>query len=331
MGSGQADPEINLKPETPNADNVISILDKHSTPLRFDQLTLHLDLDTFWVLQAMLQGGFQPRVIAARINRNFHPGDTLVAPYDAKQKFQGTTHFGAAAGAFDALFEQVGFRTVAIDQAQGNVYAVGAADAGQPRLLSMAEVAAGVVTVPLCQGEQTCSGKAEEWLDIDANAAPMLGMPRKDWYSALPRWTVQCVPVTRAVGSNQMLVGVRAGAGALREYHAGVLSLVPCGRVADNTALADVIVAAQAGAPRNGSGEAAADAGNGTVRLVSCSAAADGTATRWSIRGRRPQCTHAACVGWAVVALTARGCRRLRDEAVSHAHARRRSGVRGAA
>eukprot|EP00892_Ulva_mutabilis_P002466 jgi/Ulvmu1/1221/UM109_0019.1 len=266
LGSAPADPALSLVTETPNADTIVKTLQKHSTPAGVDLLAVHIDVSTFWVLQAMLQAGYQPQVIVAEINRNFHPTDTLVAPYDANQKWDGTTRFGAAAGAFDMLFEQLGYRTIAIDQYQANVYAVSAAAVGQPRLLSMAEITAGITQeqAPLCQGAQNCAGEAE-WLEIDANVAPMLRMPRSQWYGQLPKWTVRCVPVTRAAGSNQVQVGVLAGTRPLPEYHPGVLSLVPCGRVADTTALADVIVAAQAGPARNGSGETAATPGNETA------------------------------------------------------------------
>ena len=80
-GSNQND-AINLQQEFFMAENVADHFAKYSVPRHFDHLTLDIDQNTFWVLHSILLAGFRPRSMVVEINRNFHPMDLFVVPYD---------------------------------------------------------------------------------------------------------------------------------------------------------------------------------------------------------------------------------------------------------
>lgn len=242
MDGSHEDPAINLHTEFFTADNIAQHFAKYSVPPQFDHLTIDIDLNTFWVLHAVLHAGYRPRVIVAEVNRNFHPADTFVVWYNETDMWTKGTWFGAAPGAVDALLEQFGYHTVGLDQVQVNLYAVSAADVGEARLFSMDEIAAGVKGTRLCQGLHKCVH--DEWLEVDAAVVPLLTQPREVWYDLMPRWFIQCERVKRWFGSNQLQLGKPVAEGRLPVLSPRTLARVPCGRVADNTALALALTAA---------------------------------------------------------------------------------------
>lgn len=273
LGSGPVNTSINLHTAAPTGDTIVRFLMQHSAPREPDLLAIYATLHTFWVLHAALQSGCRPRVIAAEINRNFHPADAFVAPHAPHSHWDGSTVFGASAGAFDVLFEQFGYATLAINQAQGTVFAVHKDAVGDERLMTMAKITAGVTATPLCQAAHTCNGDSR-WLEVTKKAAVMMRLPRADWYNTLPAWTVRCERVTRPLGADQVQWGTPGPAEWLPTFEPGVVALLPCLPLADVAAVGAAMVAAQSGPPNNGTAEppAASDGTNGTV-CASCNAA----------------------------------------------------------
>lgn len=266
LGSIATNPPGNLTPVQATGDNVVPLLQQATAATTPDVLAVHADAHTFWVLQAALQGGYRPRIITTQINHNFHPADTFVAPHTPETPWNGSTVFGAAAGAFDMLFEQFGYSTVAINQAQDSIFAVNKAAVGQERLFSMAELVAGLTEAPLCQAAYSCTGDST-WLQLTAELAPRLGQPRAGWYDALPAWSIRCMPVERSWGSNQAQLGVVGGPEALPAFLPGVVVLLPCLPIPQVMAVANQMIAAQTGQQRIGVAEQVDAALNSTVWL----------------------------------------------------------------
>ena len=52
--------------------------------MRLDQLTLDIDLNSFWVLREILQANYRPRSLTVEFNRNLGPYLPFVAMYMPK-------------------------------------------------------------------------------------------------------------------------------------------------------------------------------------------------------------------------------------------------------
>lgn len=189
MDGGNSRPEINLRQEFFNAEGIAHQFARHAVPWRFDHLTIDIDQNTFWVLHAVLRAGFRPRVVAAEINRNFHPADAYVVPYDYSKMWDGTMAFGASAGALSALLAAFGYHTVTIDQDQINLYAVQSCEVGAEPLFTAEELTAGLQRLGPCLG---LHGYAPgQYLEVSDEVARLLTQPREEWYDAMPRWWVE--------------------------------------------------------------------------------------------------------------------------------------------
>lgn len=265
LGSGAANAPLNLHTASATGDSAASLLQEHDAPHAFDLLVVHADHHTFWVLHAALQAGYRPRVIAAQVNPHFHPADAVVPPHTPDGAADVVAAAGAAAGALDVLLENLGYTTVAINQAARTVFAVSAATVGEGRLLPMSQIAAGAATVSLCQNAGSCGGDTE-WLHVDSSMAQMLRLPRIEWYHALGKLRVRCMEAESPGGRREVRWAAPADAGEVPGFHPGVAALLPCLPVVETTALASDMVAAQSGGRRNGNADQAAATANVTVR-----------------------------------------------------------------
>jgi len=70
MDGSHQDPSINLHKEYMRSDNIAALFTKHGVPRpAFDLLSVDIDLNTFWVLRAILAAGYRPRAVVAEYNR----------------------------------------------------------------------------------------------------------------------------------------------------------------------------------------------------------------------------------------------------------------------
>ena len=145
-----------------------------------------------------------------------------------------------------------------------SIFAVNAAVVGQQRLFSMDELIAGLTEVPLCQAAHSCNGDST-WLQLMADVAPQLQLPRTKWYDALLTWSVRCMPIERFWGSNQVQWGVLGGPEGLPSFLPGVVSLLPCLPIAQTLSVANAMVATQTGQQRKEDSGLVNAAVNGTV------------------------------------------------------------------
>lgn len=223
MDGGNENPLINLHQEFFTAENIVGLFAQYSVPRHFDHLTVDIDQNTFWVLHSVLLAGYRPRSLVVEINRNFHPLDSFVVPYNSTRMWDSTNAFGASVGAYAKLLSDFGYQIIAVDQDQINLYAVDSAEIGAEPVLTMAEVVTGVRGVDLCSSLHTCTGLPTLYLQVPDDVS--LARPRQEWYTSLPVWSLAC---SSWDGLKVMFTGVQMEAPAnATEASVGALEPAP--------------------------------------------------------------------------------------------------------
>lgn len=93
-----------------SCDNVNSILDHHRVPTEFDLLSLDIDGQDYWVLQAMNR---RPRVMVVEFNPIWDRTQRKSVPKNVDFRWSGKDdYYGASIGAFEALGQSRGYRLV---------------------------------------------------------------------------------------------------------------------------------------------------------------------------------------------------------------------------
>jgi hypothetical protein len=244
MDGGYENPQINLRNEYFTAENIVSLFEKYAVATRFDHLTIDIDLNTFYVLHAVLRGGYRPRVIVAEFTRDVHPRDAFSVEYAPDRMWHGkdeqgqdtaTMYMGASLSAYHRLFRAFGYHLLAADQFQINLYAVHSGDIGLDEVITLDEVIAGVQ-----RGENWCStlhpATTRTWVEIP-EATP-LAQAREDWYGELPRWNLTCLG-NNADGTMRVLSGAQVDRGLepspapWMDSQAEMFEQITCGPVRD--------------------------------------------------------------------------------------------------
>lgn len=71
MDGSNSRSEVNLQQEFIYSYNIIQLFEKYNVPRpSFDQLTVDVDMNNFWVALAVLRGGYRPRSFTVEYNRN---------------------------------------------------------------------------------------------------------------------------------------------------------------------------------------------------------------------------------------------------------------------
>ena len=94
------------------AENVCDVLAERNVPGEPDLLSLDIDGSDWWVLRAMLRGGYCPRVICCEINSTLPAEPPVTIPYNPMHAFDETAYYGASLGAYRRLCEAHGYRLV---------------------------------------------------------------------------------------------------------------------------------------------------------------------------------------------------------------------------
>lgn len=104
-------------------DNICGILKRKKTPKEFDFLSLDIDSSDFWVLKAILEGGYAPRAIVAEINGCLEPYSDKVLEYEEGYTWDGSDKYGFSFSAGKKLLEKHGY-TVIFNQHNVNIFAI---------------------------------------------------------------------------------------------------------------------------------------------------------------------------------------------------------------
>lgn len=91
------------------AENVCDVLAKYNTPGEFDLLSLDIDGIDWYVLRALLRGGYAPRVIVCEVNNALPPEPAQAIAYDPAFVFGNNAYFGATVAAYRLLGEAHGY------------------------------------------------------------------------------------------------------------------------------------------------------------------------------------------------------------------------------
>eukprot|EP00775_Hariotina_reticulata_P005665 gene5665-5902_t len=125
MDGGFENSTINLHREMIYAENIVSLFQKYRVPHpSFDLLTVDIDLNTAYLLRAVLAGGYRPRMMVVEYNRNFAPDDSYVTAYTPDEVWSGTCYFGGSGLALERIAKAFGYSLVAFDRIGLNVYFV---------------------------------------------------------------------------------------------------------------------------------------------------------------------------------------------------------------
>ena len=109
LDGGHENTAINLHKELITEENVVSIFEKYSVPLRFDFLSNDLDSVDLWVLRAILSAGYRPRVVLAEFNVNYPMESTLTN--NNRTGWIGPI-FGSSMGALIMMGDEYGYVVV---------------------------------------------------------------------------------------------------------------------------------------------------------------------------------------------------------------------------
>jgi hypothetical protein len=89
--------------------NVAALLRANEVPQHFELLNLDIDSYDLFVLQAILDNGFRPRLISMEINEKVPPPLYFAVTYDEGHYWQGDHFYGCSLSAASALTRPLGY------------------------------------------------------------------------------------------------------------------------------------------------------------------------------------------------------------------------------
>ncbi|MBW3660362.1 MAG: hypothetical protein KY397_01850 [Gemmatimonadetes bacterium] len=94
-------------------ENITELLEQLQVPKIFDLLSIDIDINTFYIWQALRS--FSPRVVVVEYNAAVPPDIEWKLHYVADRVWDGTQNFGASLKAFENLGRQLGYSLVGCD------------------------------------------------------------------------------------------------------------------------------------------------------------------------------------------------------------------------
>ncbi|MCB9884494.1 MAG: class I SAM-dependent methyltransferase [Planctomycetes bacterium] len=99
------------------AENIEALFDQHGVPAEPDLLSIDVDGNDYWVLQAIRR---RPRVLIAEYNANLGVEPALTIPYDPQHRWDGSDYYGASLRALAQAAKAKGYTLVYCTQAGVN-------------------------------------------------------------------------------------------------------------------------------------------------------------------------------------------------------------------
>ena len=103
-------------------ENVAGLLTELAVPAEVDLLSLDIDLNTYWIWEAL--GAWRARVVVVEYNATWLPAVDWKAEYQAAAVWDGSMHFGASLKAFELLGRRLGYALVGCDLGGANAFFV---------------------------------------------------------------------------------------------------------------------------------------------------------------------------------------------------------------
>ncbi|WP_088342927.1 MULTISPECIES: hypothetical protein [Rhodomicrobium] len=95
------------------AENIEALLVEAGAPERFDYLSIDLDMNTYYVWQAL--GRYRARTACIEYNASIPPSWEFVVPYDPWAVWDGSTWYGAGLKSLELLGKSQGYELVGCD------------------------------------------------------------------------------------------------------------------------------------------------------------------------------------------------------------------------
>jgi hypothetical protein len=95
--------------------NIASLLNGNEVPTDFDLLNLDIDSYDFFVIKAMLESNFRPKVISMEINEKIPVPVYFTVKYDEAHYWQGDHFFGCSLTAAGKLLREHGYILVSVE------------------------------------------------------------------------------------------------------------------------------------------------------------------------------------------------------------------------
>jgi len=109
---GEQDPNRDIKQEFITAENINDILNKYNTPKSIDLLSIDLDGNDYWILKAILESNYSPRVIINEFNGCLAENQRQVMKYNPNHTWGENDYYGASFEAFRHLLRAFGYTLV---------------------------------------------------------------------------------------------------------------------------------------------------------------------------------------------------------------------------
>jgi hypothetical protein len=84
-----------------------------------DVLSLDLDGNDYYFVEALLQASYAPKLFIVEYNAKFPPPVEFKIDYNAQHQWQGDDYFGASLASFAQLFARFGYRLVCCNSHTG--------------------------------------------------------------------------------------------------------------------------------------------------------------------------------------------------------------------
>eukprot|EP01006_Ploeotia_vitrea_P000684 TRINITY_DN103474_c0_g1_i1.p1 TRINITY_DN103474_c0_g1~~TRINITY_DN103474_c0_g1_i1.p1 ORF type:complete len:387 (+),score=29.47 TRINITY_DN103474_c0_g1_i1:32-1192(+) len=95
--------------------NIGSLFEKYNVPKQPDYVSIDIDSCDLWVMRALFNAGWSPRVLTIEYNSAHMINSTLTAPDHATVRWAGTHYYGTSLGAIHLVAEEYGYGIVTID------------------------------------------------------------------------------------------------------------------------------------------------------------------------------------------------------------------------
>lgn len=93
MDGKYANEKINLQREFVTAENINALFTKYSVPKQLDLLSIDVDFNDYWILDAIDLAKFAPRVIVIEYNAHIPPSEARSVKYNPEGVWDGRTDF----------------------------------------------------------------------------------------------------------------------------------------------------------------------------------------------------------------------------------------------
>lgn len=120
---------IHVDPTFITQKNIAKIFEANNVPKNLDFLSVDIDGNDYWILKALLAGGYKPRAFVVECNAKIAPPKKWIMPYKEDHRWREDDYFGASLESFEELGRQHGYFLVACGAPGLNAFFVNAQEA----------------------------------------------------------------------------------------------------------------------------------------------------------------------------------------------------------